>query len=154
VDTLPTQRFQTAIIESGARAYIEIPFDPNEVWGVKDRHYVTGSIDGCKIRGCLDSEGTRGVLPLGPAWRRDNPVTVGSEVEVVLGPDGHQSDNVAPDVAAALAAEPEARVFFESVAPFYRNNFIRWIESAKRPQTRSARISEMIEMLKEGKKQR
>src|SRR5215208_2437248 len=116
VGTLATQRFQATIVESGARAYVTIPFDPNEVWGVKERHYVTGSIDGCKIRGCLDAEGTQVVLPLGPAWRRDNPVAVGAEVEVVLGPDGHQSDNIAPDVAAALAAEPEARLFFESVA--------------------------------------
>ena len=83
-----------------------------------------------------NSEGTQIVLPLGPAWRRDNPVAVGAEVEVVLGLEGHLSDNVAPDIATALAAEPEARKFFELVAPFYRNNFIRWIESARRPQTR------------------
>jgi hypothetical protein len=68
---------------------VTIPFDPNEAWGVKERHFVTGSIDGCKIRGCLDSEGTQVVLPLGPAWRRDNAVPIGAEVEVVLGPDGH-----------------------------------------------------------------
>jgi hypothetical protein len=151
---LTTERFRTTIVESGARAYVTIPFDPNEAWGVKERHFVTGSIDGCKIRGCLDSEGTQVVLPLGPAWRRDNAVPIGAEVEVVLGPDGHLPETVAPDVAAALEAEPEARLFFESVAPFYRNNYIRWIESAKRPQTRSARIVEMISLLKAGKKRR
>jgi hypothetical protein len=154
VNTFSTQRYMTTIVETGARAYVVIPFDPNEVWGVKDRHYVTGSIDGCTIRGCLDSEGTQCVRPLGPAWRRDNPVDMGANVEVALGPDGHQSDTVAPDVAAALDAEPQARTFFESVAPFYRNNFIRWIESARRPETRSARIREMMTMLKAGKKQR
>ena len=151
---MATMRFKQAITMSGTRAYIVIPFDPNEIWGVKDRHYVAGSIDGYTIRGCLDSEGTQPVLPLGPAWRRDNPVAVGAEVEVVLDPDGHQPDTVAPDVAAALAAEPEARLFFESVAPFYRNNYIRWIESARRPETRRTRIAEMIGLLKAGKKQR
>lgn len=154
MNTLATQRFKTTIAQSGTRAYVVIPFDPNEVWGVKDRHYVTGSVDGCAIRGCLDFEGTQVVLPLGPAWRRDNPVDMGGEIEVVLGPDGHQSDTVAPDVAVALAAEPEARTFFESVAPFYRNNFVRWIESARRPETRAARITEMIKLLKEGKRRR
>jgi uncharacterized protein YdeI (YjbR/CyaY-like superfamily) len=79
---------------------------------------------------------------------------VGAEVEVVLGPDGHQSGTVAPDIAAALSEEPEARLFFESVAPFYRNNYIRWIESAQRPETRRARIAEMITLLKAGQKQR
>ena len=150
---MATERFKATIVES-ARAYVAIPFDPDEAWGVKDRHYVTGFIEGYKIRGCLDSEGTQPILPLGPAWRRDNPVAVGAEVEVILAPDGHLSDTVAPDVAAALDAAPEARVFFESVAPFYRNNYIRWIESARRPQTRSARINEMVSLLKAGKKQR
>jgi hypothetical protein len=154
VNTLAAQRFRTTIAESGTRAYAVIPFDPNEIWGVKDRHYVAGSIDGCTIRGCLDFERTQVVLPLGPAWRRDNPVAVGANVEVVLAPDGHQSDTVASDIAAALAAEPQARIFFESVAPFYRNNFMRWIESARRPETRSARIGEMMSLLKAGKKQR
>jgi hypothetical protein len=154
VNTLAVQRFKTTIAESGTRAYVVIPFDPNEAWGVRERHYVAGSIDGCAIRGCLDFEGTQLVLPLGPAWRRDNPVAVGADVEVVLAPDGHQSETVAPDIAAALEAEPKARIFFESVAPFYRNNFIRWIESAKRPETRAARISDMMSLLKAGKKQR
>ncbi len=153
-NSLATQRFNATIVESGTRAYVAIPFDPNEVWGEKDRHYVTGSIDNRMIRGCLDFEGTELVLPIGPAWRRDNPVAVGVEVEVVLAPDGHQSDTVDPEIAAALDAEPEARKFFESVAPFYRNNFIRWIESARRQETRRARISEMISLLNAGEKQR
>jgi uncharacterized protein YdeI (YjbR/CyaY-like superfamily) len=81
-------------------------------------------------------------------------VAVGAEVEVVLAPDGHRLDTVAPDVAAALGTDPRAEMFFESLAPFYRNNFIRWIESAKRPETRHARIGEMMSLLKEGRRQR
>ena len=69
-----------------------------------------------------------------------------------MAPEGHQVDTVAPDIGDALRAEPEARAFFESVAPFYRNNYIRWIESAKRPETRSARIAEMVKSLKAGQK--
>jgi hypothetical protein len=151
---LSTQRFKTTITTSGTKAYVVIPFDPNQVWGGRDRHYVTGLIDGCKIRGCLGFEGTEYVLPLGPAWRRDNPVEVGADVEVELAPDGHQSDTVAPDIAAALDTDPRAEIFFQSLAPFYRNNYIRWIESARRPETRRARISEMMSLLKEGKRRR
>jgi uncharacterized protein YdeI (YjbR/CyaY-like superfamily) len=57
-------------------------------------------------------------------------------------------------VSSALEAEPQARTFFESLATFYRNTYIKWIESAKRPETRAARIKEMIELLKAGKKQK
>ena len=77
----------------------------------------------------------------------------GVNIEVTLAPDGHQVETISPDIAAALVAEPQARRFFESVAPFYRNNYIRWIESAKRPETRRARIAELVKRLAAGEKQ-
>ena len=150
---MSTQRFTTTLVKSGTGAHIVIPFDPDEVWGAKERHYVGGSIGGHHFRGCIESEGTPCILPIGPAWLRDNDVGDGVNVEVVLAPDGHQIDTIAPDIAAALEAEPKARAFFESVAPFYRNNYIRWIESAKRPETRRARIAELVRRLLEGQKQ-
>jgi hypothetical protein len=148
------KRFQTTVAQSGDRTYLVIPFDPNDVWGVKQRHYVTGSIDGCTIRGSIDAEAPPYFLPLGPAWLRDNGVVAGAKVEVVLAPEGPQSDTLSPDIAAALAAEQDAQAFFDSLATFYRKNFVRWIESAKRPETRRARIAEMIRMLNAGQKQR
>jgi uncharacterized protein YdeI (YjbR/CyaY-like superfamily) len=59
----------------------------------------------------------------------------------------------ATTILAALDSEPEAGAFFESLATFYRNGYLRWIEGAKRPETRSARIAEMLRLLKAGKKQ-
>ena len=151
---MTTQRFKTSVTKAGSRTYVPIPFDPNEAWGVKQRHHITGSINGCAVRGSLGSDGSQYFLPLGAAWRRDNGVEVGSEVEVVLTPEGPQADTLAPDILAALESEPEVRAFFEALATFYRNGYIRWIESAKRPETRSARIAEMLNLLKAGKKQR
>jgi hypothetical protein len=148
------QTFKTTIAKSGSRTYIAIPFNPNDAWGVKQRHHVRGTINGCMIRGSLGSDGESYFIPLGAAWRRDNGLEAGAEVEVVLFPEGPQTDNVAPDVAGALTAEPQAQDFFDSLPTFYRNNFMRWIESAKRPATRAARISEMIELLKAGKREK
>jgi len=151
---MATQRFKTTVTKEGSRTYIPIPFDPNETWGVKQRHHITGSINGCAVRGSLGSDGSRYFLPLGAAWRRDTGLDAGVEVEVVLTPEGPQADALASDILAALESEPEARGFFEALATFYRNGYIRWIESAKRPETRSARIAEMLNLLKAGKKQR
>jgi len=151
---LSAQPFKTTIAQSGDRTYLDIPFDPNETWGIKERHYVTGSIEGCTIRGCLVCVGTQYYLFLGPAWRRDNGVEAGANVEVVLAPDGPQSDALSPDLVAALDTEPHAKTFFDSLAPFYRNNYIRWIESAKRPETRCGRIAETMRLLKADKRQR
>ena len=148
------QKFRATVGEAGTRTFIPIPFDPNAAWGAKQRHHVGGSVNGCTIRGSLDSEGTQYFLTLGAAWRRDNGVGAGRDVQVVLFPEGPLSDNVSPDVAAALETDPPALEFFESLPTFYRNNFIRWIESAKRPETRAGRIAEMMGLLKARQRQK
>jgi hypothetical protein len=151
---MTAQRFKSVVTNVGSRTFIAIPFNPNEVWGVKQRHHISGMINGCRVRGSLGSDGTQYFLPLGAAWRRDNGIAAGAEVEVELMPEGPQTDTLAPDSVAALATEPEAQAFFESLATFYRNGYVRWIERAKRPETRQVRIAELLSLLKAGKKQR
>jgi hypothetical protein len=151
---MTTQRFTTTIVNSGTKIIIELPFNPNDVWGAKQRHHITGTVNGHAIRGLMDSEGTRYFLNLGAVWRRDNGMEVGMPVEVVLSPEGPQSGLLAPDIAAALEAEPQAKVFFEALATFYRKKYITWIEGARQPQTRANRIKEMLDLLKAEKKQK
>ena len=152
--TLTIQRFQTTLAKSGTRTFNALPFNPNEVWGVKPRHHITGTINGCAVRGSLGSDRTQYFLPLGAAWRRGTGLDAGAKVTVVLSPEGPQSESLSPDVARALEAEPRAKAFFEGLATFYRNTYIKWIESAKRPETRAARIREMLALLKAGRKQK
>ncbi len=126
---------------------IPIPFDPDEAWGTKERHYVAGTVNGYKIRSRLESMEEGFCMALGPSWRRDRNIDEGLTVEVVISPEGPQMGNVSPDIAAAFEAAPDAHMFFESIPTFYRKNFIRWIEGAKRPETRKARIERMIDAL-------
>ena len=67
------RRFEALIASAkDGRVYLPLPFDPDQVWGVKPRHHLRGSIGGCAYRGAIeDFDGARG-LSLGPAWRRDN----------------------------------------------------------------------------------
>ena len=151
---MTTQRFTATIAKTGSRVYVAIPFDPQAEWGTKTRHYVRGTLNGQVIRGSLGSDGAQYFLPLGAAWRRDNGLEAGDKVKVVLEPEGPQTASLAPDVAAALAASPRARTFFDGLATFYRNTYIKWIEGAKRPETRAARLAEMVALLEAGKKQK
>ena len=80
--------------------------------------------------------------------------SAGAAVSVELWAEGPQEAALSPDVAAALAAEPEAQVFFNGLATFYRKGFINGIENAKRPETRTRKIAEMMALLKAGKKQK
>lgn len=153
--TKADQHFKT-IVQQGerGRVFIALPFNPSDVWGKKQRHYVAGTINGMDFRGSLGSDGERYFMPLGAAWRRGCGIKAGDAMTVVLWPEGPQQDTLPEDIARALAAEPKASEFFSSLATFYRNTYIKWIESAKKPETRAARIAEMIGLLKAGKKQR
>lgn len=148
------QHFESVIKKSGARTLIEIPFDPNQVWGTKQRHYITGSVNGCKVRGPLGLDGSYYFLSLGAVWLRDNRLDVGAKVDVILSPEGPQVENMSADIVNALEVNPQAKTFFDSLATFYRRNYIKWIESAKRPETRGKRIDEMISLLNAGQREK
>ena len=108
-----------------------------------------------KIRGRLDQSAKGHFLPLGPACRRDAGLRLGDAVEVVLVDEHPPRQGLATDVSAALDAEPEAGEFFDALASFYRKNYLRWIDATKRrPDVRAARIAELVELLKAGRKQR
>lgn len=54
---------------------------------------------------------------------------------------------VPPELTAALAGHAEARRNFEKLAPSYRRQFIYWISTAKRDETRQKRLAEVIRLL-------
>jgi uncharacterized protein YdeI (YjbR/CyaY-like superfamily) len=55
-------------------------------------------------------------------------------------------------IATALKANPKAWEFFQALAPTYRRDFVVWIHTAKRADTRERRIRESIARLVAGKK--
>jgi hypothetical protein len=150
------QRAFSTTLASGAKGslIIAVPFDPDEVWGEKPRHPVSGKVGPCSVRGVIErADGFR--LRLGPAWVRDAPVRAGDKVEVTLAPEGPQREDLDADIAAALAAEPDAAAFFDGLAQFYRRAYLTWIAGTKRrPEERARRIKETVRLLKAGIKQR
>ncbi len=150
------QRF-TGTITTGprGRVYLPVPFDPDEVWTPKDTHHITGTLNGRKVRGPLRRFGPDLGIGLGEAWRRDNGIEAGDQVDAELMPEGPQQQDLADDIVTALAASPKAREFFDSLATFYRKGYLRWINATtRRPDVRAARIAEMITLLEQGTKQR
>jgi len=148
------QVFKTSVLKQGSKTFIALPFNPDEVWGAKSRQQICGSINNSSVRGQLARQGGQFILVLGAAWRRDNHLEAGAEVDVVLAPEGPQLAELPPDIIQALEEEPLAFAFFESLATFYRKTYLKWIAGARRPEIRSARIAEMISLLKAGIKQR
>jgi hypothetical protein len=130
---------------------IPVPFDPDEAWGAKDRHYVAGTVGGWGIRGSLSVLDGRTILEVGPSWCRDPGVAPGRTVEVVLWPEGPQFDDLPAELADVLEADPAARRRFESLASHYRIELVRPIATAKQPATRERRARQVIEALHAGR---
>ena len=150
------QRFGALVAAGpGGRGVVVVPFDPDQVWGAKAEHPVGGTIDGQRVRGTISPGGSGWVLTVSPMWMRDAGVTVGADVLVELAPEGPQRGDLAEDIAAALAANPAAAAFFDTLAQFYRKAYLRWIDATtRRPELRAARIAEVVDLLAAGVKQR
>jgi hypothetical protein len=149
------QAYDTTVVAVGRRVYVPLPFEPDEVWGPKPQHHVHGTVNGMGVRAVVEAISDGFGIVLGLAWRRDCGVAPGDAVGVVLAPEGPQRDDLAPDLQAALDADPTAAAVFDSLAQFYRNAYLRWIDATKRhPERRAERISEVIDLLHQGIKQR
>jgi uncharacterized protein YdeI (YjbR/CyaY-like superfamily) len=62
-----------------------------------------------------------------------------------------RSATLEPEQKQRLEADERARAFFESQPPSYRRAAIHWVTSAKKPQTRERRLSQLIECSAAGK---
>src|SRR4029077_7362012 len=132
-----------------------MPFDPDEAWGAKAEHPVSGTIGHCRTRTRLVPGGSGWGLTLAPKRLRDMGIAIGDEVTVELAPEGPQRGDLADDIAAALAANPAAGACFDTLAQFSRKAYLRWIDSpTRRPDLRAARIAEVVGLLAAGVKER
>jgi hypothetical protein len=150
-----SRSYSTVVVADGRRVLVPVPFDPDQAWGARPRHHVHGTVAGMDVRAVVEPLGEGHGILLPPSWRRDCGIAPGDQVAVVLAPEGPQRADLAPDIAEALATEPEAAAFFDSLAQFYTRAYLRWIDATKRrPDVRAARIAEMVELLKAGHKER
>jgi hypothetical protein len=136
-------------------AVIAIPFDPDEAWGAKAVHHVNGTVNGCRVRVTIAPSGSGWAFTLNPARMRGLGIAAGSDVTVELAPEGPQRGDLAEDISAALAANPAAGAFFDTLAQFYRRAYLRYIDATtRRPDLRAARIAEVVGLLADGVKER
>ena len=150
------QRFDVRIA-AGPRghALIVVPFDPDAEWGVKAVHHVNGTVNGCRVRVTLAPGDSGWAFTLSPSRIRGMGLEVGSDAMVELAPEGPQRSDLAEDVSAALADNPAAGAFFDTLAQFYRKGYLRYIDATtRRPDLRAARIAEVVGLLADGIKER
>jgi len=84
--------------------------------------------------------------------RAELGVEIGDVVDVVISLDAAAREiAVPPALAAAFAADSAAKAAFDALAPSHRKEFARWIDEAKREETRRLRVDQALQMLHEGR---
>ena len=92
------------------------------------------------------------LLGLNATVREGAGVEAGDTVAVEMELDTAPREVDIPDaLAAALDGDPAARAAFDALSYTHRKEYARWVEEAKREETRQRRVSQTLQMLKEGK---
>jgi hypothetical protein len=115
---------------------------------------VEGTINGSPFRATLepDGEGSHW-LKLTKKLREAAGAEAGDVVSLEFTPAGTQpAPRVPADLRKALAAAPKARALWSDITPVARSDWILWITSAKRAETRARRIDNACDMLASGKR--
>jgi hypothetical protein len=143
----------TAILQQGSQpnswGYLEFPYDLKETFGVGNLVPFKATFDGRVIyRGSLAKMGGPKAMVL---LRKDIRMAInkapGDRVEVVVELDDKLRKVVLPSDARTALSKAGQLELFEGMAYSHRKEYVRWIEEAKKPETRTNRIQKMTEML-------
>lgn len=133
---------------------VVVPAEVVERLGSGKRPAVRVTINGHTYRSSVAAMGGQFLLPISAEVREHAGVAAGDEVEIELAPDAApRTVSVPPDLAEALGRHPDAKRFFDGLAYSNQRWYALWIEGAKKTETRTARVTKAIEMLREGRKQ-
>ena len=115
---------------------------------------VEGRFAGQPFRAMLEPDGQGSHwLKVPRALREQAGVADGDVVAIELAPSSGQPEPRVPaDLRKALAAAPDAKAQWDSLTPVARRDWIQWLDSAKKAETRERRIAGTTDMLLCGKR--
>jgi Bacteriocin-protection, YdeI or OmpD-Associated/Domain of unknown function (DUF1905) len=115
------------------------------------RFPVVATVNGYTWRTSVARMGGEFLVGLNREVREGAGVKAGDDVEVALELDTAPRDvAVPPDLAAALAADPQAKTAFDGMAFTHRKEYARWVAEAKRDETRQRRVQQALDMIRAG----
>jgi hypothetical protein len=142
------ERFEGVLAQRGGGALVEIPLDVPAVFGGK-RVPVRGTINGYPFRTTVATYGGRYYLGFRREIREGAGIDAGDPVVVQLERDEEpRTVEVPDDLAAALGTE--TRASFDRLSYTHRKEYVRWIEEAKRTETRQRRVAKAVALLRAG----
>ena len=115
---------------------------------------VEGTLNGAPFNATLEPDGQGGHwLKIDRKLRDRCEAQVGDRVSVELTPTSKEPEPIVPpDLRKALTAAPDAKRAWSDITPLARRDWIQWITSGKRAETRAIRIAKACDMLTKGKR--
>ncbi len=148
----------TAIIKQNGdmnAAFVEFPFSTEKLFNKKGQVKIKALFDDkAEYQGSLVTmKSDCHILGLTKEIRQQLGKTFGDEVSVSLIEDKEERIvEIADDIVLIFNENPDAKVLFDTMSYTHKKEYIRWIEEAKKPETRESRKAKMIQMILEGKK--
>jgi len=152
-----TIQFNAVIKQNGDMnaAFVEFPFSTEELFGKKGQVKIKALFDEkVEYRGSLvKMKSDCHILGLTQTIRKQLNKTFNDTVLVSLIEDKEERTvEIAKDIVLIFNEHQEAKALFDTMSYTHKKEYIRWIEEAKKPETRENRKIKMIQMILDGKK--
>ncbi|MGA7194910.1 MAG: YdeI/OmpD-associated family protein [Anaerolineales bacterium] len=145
--------FKAAIQNAGGGgAFVEIPFDVEKEFGSK-RPKVKAMIEGISYRGTLVRMGSKNhMLLILKEIREQIGKTFGDGIKITVEPDAEpRLIEIPKDLIKEFKKDKQAKAIFDKLSYTHQKEYVRWIEEAKKEETRQTRIIKTIERMKKSK---
>jgi hypothetical protein len=142
----------SAVIEDamGGGAYILFPFDVQQEFGTRSRVAVKATLNGVPYTGSLVKYGQpQHMLPVLKEIREKTGKNIGDLLDIVLWRDQTERIVEIPQDLAAIMERESVRSYFDSLSFTHRKEYCRWINEAKRQETRAKRLEKAVQMLRD-----
>lgn len=135
--------------------FVRLPKDASDQLPSRGMVSVAGRLNDVEFAATLSPDGEGGHwLKVKPALEKSARAQVGEAVRLQIAPVAEEPEpEVPPDLAEALeSASAKARETWEKTTPVARRDWIQWISTPKKAETRRKRIESGCDMLDKGKK--
>lgn len=146
-------RFRAELESTGkTTAGFEVPADVVEGLGGGGHPKVTVTVDGFTFRTSIARMGGRFLLGVSAERRAQSGLEPGQVFDVDVALDTAPREVEMPaDLAAALAEDAAAKTFWDTLSHSKQSWHVHQVTSAKKAETRAARVEKSVAMLREGR---
>jgi uncharacterized protein DUF1905/bacteriocin resistance YdeI/OmpD-like protein len=133
---------------TGTGTFVVVPVDVRAVFG-RARPPVRVTLNGHTYRTTIAVYGSESYIGIAREHREAAHITAGDRVLVEVETDEDpRIAEIPTDLEAAIAADPEVAQRFGAMPYTHRLEYARWIDEAKRPQTRTRRIEAAVNRIR------